>query len=213
VGASASASTAARPLVSVLGTCSSLVTGTYPADSQSWFDGGRNAQVVFYAHLLFPVAPLEDETVVEAPLAWHPPMAAGLTLTGGSLPEPGHYAEAEWLDPAGARVALYGLTFAARTRADWVTVAGRDYVPHTFAMAIGTRDLRADAGQLKLPNQEGQYTVRLKVDGHSVGLSFFRMLHAGPAPAQHSEGASAKTPLSPQASPTPVPSLPGLKLP
>ncbi len=50
-----------RPLVSVMGTCSSLTPATYPMDAQAWFDAGKQSQVVFYAHLLFPLHPLPAE--------------------------------------------------------------------------------------------------------------------------------------------------------
>ncbi len=54
-------------------------------------------------------------------------------------------------------------------RSDYLTVNGRQYIPHTFAMAIGTKDLRSQAGQLRLPSQEGTYSVRLSVDGRDPG--------------------------------------------
>lgn len=169
----AGAAWAAQPLVSVLGTCSALTSNTYPADSVNWFDAGRHSQVVFYAHLLYPVpkAPFQGP--------WHPPRL---------WPEPAtpfrdeFYAEAHWQDPSGRTVALHGLTFPARIRADWLRVNGEDYVPHTLAMAIGTRDLRPDAGQQRLPEQVGLYTVRLRLDGRDSGLAFFSMLQ-GKAPA------------------------------
>jgi hypothetical protein len=128
----------------------------------------------------------------------------------------GHYAEAEWLDPQGARVALYGTTLGARARNDWIPVGGRQYIPHTFAMAIGTRDLRGDAGQLKLPSTEGQYTIRLRVDGRSLGLAFFRMLRSSqPAPQRApTQGVPVgAAPAGAEARTTPIPPLPDLKLP
>lgn len=205
-----------RPLVAVLVTCSSLATDTYPADTQNWFDAGHNQQVVFYAHLLFPVDPLPDESLPEAlPEPWHPPMAvplADLRFGRGGF-EDQHYAEAEWLDPAGKRLADFGMTLTARAKSDWIEVAGRSYVPHTFAMAIGIRDLRAAAGQTRLPDTQGQYTVRLRVDGRSVGLAFFRMLHSTPQPVavpgeRGPAGASA-----PAAAPVSIPTLAPLRLP
>ena len=167
---------ATRPLVAVLGTCAALTTGTpYPADATAWFDAGKESQVVFYAHMLFPLKPAAGEQEGPAP-AWHPPLVSGTAGTlAGETPDR-FYAQAEWTDPKGARVALYGLTFTPRSRGDLVRVAGRDYIPHTFAMAIGTRDLRSGAGQLQLPVVEGEYNVRLSVDGRDLGLAFFRML-------------------------------------
>lgn len=178
------AAAADRPLVSVLGICSALTANTYPLDSVNWFDAGRHSQVIFYAHLLFPDG-------VEAQGPWHPPL---VYPPQAPLPvEDAYFAEAEWLDPQGRPVAYYGLTFPARIRSDWLKVNGRDYIPHTFAMAIGTRDLNTAAGQTRLPALEGQYTVNLKVDRQPVGLAFFRMLRAaGAAPAP----TGAATPLS-----------------
>ncbi|HTA17302.1 MAG TPA: hypothetical protein VK786_06115 [bacterium] len=202
-----------RPLVADLGVCSSLATDTYPADTQNWFDAGRNAQVVFYAQLLFPVDPLPDETLPEGPAQpWHPPMAVSAPTSLSNSAADDHYAEAEWLDPAGNSVALFGMTLTARAKSDWVSIGGRAYIPHTFAMAIGTRDRRASAGQTKLPDQEGQYTVRLKVDGASVGLAFFRMLSTAP---QQGSAAGAPGAAAVRAAPTPVavPTLPPLRLP
>jgi hypothetical protein len=201
-----------RPLVTDLGICSSLAADTYPADTQNWFDAGRTAQVVFYAQLLFPVDPLPDETLPDGPAEpWHPPMAVAAPLSFPDT-EDAHYAEAEWLDPSGNSLALFGMTLTARAKGDWVSISGRSYIPHTFAMAIGTRDRRAAAGQTRLPDKQGQYTVRLRVDGRSVGLAFFRML--GTAPRQ---GSAAGTPGPPAvqaaATPEPVPTLPPLQLP
>jgi hypothetical protein len=175
------------PLVSVLGTCSALTSNIYPADSINWFDPARHGQVVFFAHLLFPLQP---EAQAWAPGAWHPPLALSPSAKAmAALPvRDEHFAEAEWLDPAGERIAYYSLTFPARIRADWLDLQGRTYIPHTLAMAIGTRDLRVDAGQTRLPSREGQYTVNLRIDGRHTGLVFFRMLRGqGPeaqAPAQ-----------------------------
>lgn len=170
---------AVRPLVSVLGTCAALTPNTYPADAQAWFDASKESQIVFYAHLLFPLRPTASELDGGYP-AWHPPLALSATA-GTGMPETRDefYAEALWEDPSGARVAAYGLTFAARTRGDYLRLDGRDYIPHTFAMAIGTKDLRAAAGQVRLPSALGEYTIRLKVDGRDTGLAFFRMMAPG----------------------------------
>lgn len=203
---------ASGPLVAVLGTCGALANDAYPADTQNWFDASRSSQVLFYAHLLFPVEPLPDEILPSLPAeAWHPPMAAPLPAAAASAPGDAHFAEAEWLDPQGSRVAYLARTLTARSRGDWISVAGRDYIPHTFAMAIGTRDIRPDAGQVKLPSLEGQYTVRLKVDGRSLGLAFFRMLRGSQTPVNAApEGGS---PSAQRANPTPIPPLPPVGLP
>lgn len=169
------------PLVSVLGTCSAMTSNTYPADPVNWFDAQRHSQVIFFAHLLFPQPALTGD----AATPWHPPLAWPPAQDVGILDE--HRVDAEWLDPAGQRVAFYSLTFPARIRSDWLDLGGKLYIPHTLAMAIGTRDLRAESGQLRLPSVEGQYTVHLSVDGRPTALAFFRMLRAhAPAVAQPS---------------------------
>jgi hypothetical protein len=187
-------------LVSVLGTCSALTANTYPADTQNWFDPAKQSQVVFYAHLLFPTVP--DTGVVPTAEAWHPPLM--VTPSAGALsPIPAFvdqfYAQAEWLDPEDKRVALYGLTFTARLRSDLVQLDGRWYAPHTFAMAIGTRDLRSAAGQTLLPEKAGQYHIRLSVDGQPLGVGFFRMLKS--APGEKAPTMGQALPLSPTGSP------------
>jgi hypothetical protein len=165
----------------VLGTCSALASNTYPADTKNWFDATQQSQVVFYAHLLFPTVPEPGQaTALTEP--WHPPLL--VTPTSGVLsPVPAFvdqfYAQAEWLDPEGKRIALSDMTFTARLRSDLVLLDGRWYAPHTFAPAIGTRDLRSQAGQTLLPEKEGQYHVRLSVDGQAIGVGFFRMLKGG----------------------------------
>lgn len=172
-----------KPLVSVFGTCASLTPNTYPMDSQNWFDGTKQAQVVFYAHLLFPLRP-EGKAAPFDPSAWHVPLRiTPLAQVEDSAPvfNDEFYAQAEWFDPTDRRVAFYGLTFPARIRSDYVQVEGRWYAPHTFAMAIGTRDLRAEAGQIALPEKVGQYHVRFSVDGAPLGIAFFRMLKGGGA--------------------------------
>jgi hypothetical protein len=172
-----------RPLVSVLGTCSALNGSIYPADAQVWFDANKQSQVVFYAHLLFPTVP-EAGQASAAVEAWHPPLL--VTPTASALsPVPAFvdqfYAQAEWLDPEGKRIALSGMTLSARLRSDLVLLDGRWYAPHTFAPAIGTRDLRSQAGQTLLPEKAGQYHVRLSVDGQAVGVGFFSMLKTAPS--------------------------------
>ena len=175
-----------RPVLSVLGTCSTLTTNTYPADTQNWFDASKQPQVVFYAHLLFPLQADSPVPVSSPAAALKAPKALSPTATAAALAvtpafQELSYAEAEWLGPDGQRVAFYGVTLPARAQSDFVLLQGQTYVPHTVAMAIGTRDLRTDAGQTALPDKVGQYTVRLKVDGQLMGLAFFRMLKVGAA--------------------------------
>lgn len=206
LGLGAAAPAQPRPLVSVLGTCAVLLPNTYPADSTAWFDPQRHPQVVFYAHLLFPT---HDEAAPpdSLPGPWHAPMAwphhePGAPAAGAAV-EDAHYVEAEWLDPQGKRVALHGMTLSARIRSDWLDVNGREYIPHTYAMAIGTRDLRADAGQVMLPAQPGQYTVQLKVDHRPTGLAFFRILQRANLRAEPTPAVPApRAPLAPGVSPS-----------
>ena len=208
---------AARPLVSVMTTCSGLSTNTYPVDNMTWFDAGKQAQVVFFAHLLFPMQ--NDEPAAAVPLALTTTAALPLSKTAAlsttktaaspspqTLPPPpvvftdAFYAQAEWQDPEGKRVALYGLTFPARAKSDTIQLQDRSYVPHTFAMAIGTRDLRSTAGQLLLPEKAGQYTVRLSIDGQPLGLAFFRMLK-GAADVPKPVAAASSPALAPAVTP------------
>jgi hypothetical protein len=184
---SVSAQARPRPVLSVLGTCSTLTTNTYPADTQNWFDASKQPQVVFYAHLLFPLqadSPVAVSSTVAAPkVAKHvSPTAAAAALAATPAFQELSYAEAEWLGPDGQRIAFYGVTLPARAQSDFVQLQNQTYVPHTVAMAIGTRDLRTDAGQTALPDKVGQYTVRLKVDGQLMGLAFFRMLKVSAVP-------------------------------
>jgi hypothetical protein len=181
-GAALRAAGKPEPLVSVMGTCSALTPNTYPADTMTWFDAGKQPQVVFYAHLLFPVQPepgSQEPVMVAGPCRLSATVATAQALTPTFSDD--IYAQAEWLDPDGKRVAFYGLTFPARIRSDYVKVLDRWYAPHTFAMAIGTKDLRGAAGQLLLPDKIGQYYVRLSVEGRAVGLAFFRMLKGASA--------------------------------
>ncbi len=191
-----------RPLVSVLGTCATLTANTYPGDTLTWFDPTKQAQIVFYAHLLFPMQAEAGEEAAAAAEAWHPPMPVTRTPeTLASVPpfSDEFHASAEWVDPDGKRVAFYSLTFPARARQDYIRLKDRWYVPHTFAMAIGTRDLRLDAGQTALPDKVGQYHIRLNVEGQSLGLAFFRILKGDginrpqSAPASLSPAAKAAT--------------------
>jgi hypothetical protein len=134
--------------------------------------------------MLFPLRPGQDALVpLPSPAPWHPPLVAhgaeALTLQVDDQ----HYAEAEWLDPDGQVVADYGLTMPARVSSDYIQLQGRQYIPHTFAMTIGTKDIRSQAGQRALPVKAGQYHARLYVDGQIQGIAFFRMMGGGLAPA------------------------------
>jgi hypothetical protein len=162
-------------------TCAQLTPSLYPADTTTWFDVSRNPQVVFYAHMLFPLEPGQEfPDFAAGHWPWHPPLAwkgdfqsqAAAMLSSSDR----HYAEAQWLDPDGAVIAHFGLTMPARVSADYVKLQARQYIPHTFAMSIGTKDIRAIAGQLALPSRPGQYHIRFYVDGNIEGIAFFRML-------------------------------------
>jgi hypothetical protein len=102
-----------------------------------------------------------------------------------------HFTEARWIDPDGAVVAEFGLTMPARVSTDYLRLQGRQYIPHTFAMSIGTKDIRLEAGQKALPAKPGQYHVRLYVDGEIEGIAFFRMVGATVMQAPNSKTSSA----------------------
>ena len=189
-----------RPLVAALSTCSELTPNTYPSDSTSWFEASRHSQVVFYAHLLFPLeASGEDKRRPGPGPDWHPPQrwweALGPGTDGeGAMAGDSFYAEADWFDPEGEKIAGFGLTMAARVSSDYVRVKGRSYIPHTFAMAVGIKDLRAEAGQKRLPEKAGQYHIRFYVDGAAVGLAFFRILAPGGAATPVPRATATATP-------------------
>src|SRR4051812_45502799 len=148
--------------ISLLTTCSRLSRNQYPDDSTNWFYPSTHPQVVFFAHMIFPLRPELDEAPAPGIKAgpanqgpWHPPLflprdtaapdnGAG---TGASLASDLHYAQAIWYAPDDQVVASFGQTMPARAEKDILHLQGRDYIPHTFAMAIGTRDVRVQAGQ------------------------------------------------------------------
>lgn len=178
-------------------TCSQLTSNLYPMDTTTWFDAAKNPQIVLYAHMLFPLRPDQDSlTSLPEPEAWHPPMVVKAPLAQTLSLDDQHYAQAIWLDPEGAVVAQYGLTMPARVSSDYVRLQGRQYIPHTFAMTIGTRDGRVEAGQKLLPSKAGQYHIRLFVDGQLEGIAFFRMMGGAAEPA-----AEKNTPRAPTQTP------------
>jgi hypothetical protein len=177
-------------VVSMLTTCSRLTANRYPDDSTNWFYPSTHPQIVFFAHLLFPLKPVESvqegskaepetgtqETPAENPFrpepgqVWHPPLmmsvpgytpVAALSPTEEAAPLPPerqtievndrHYAEAVWSGPDGQVIASFGQTLPARVSSDYLNLNGETFIPHTFAMAIGTKDLRSQAGQKALP--------------------------------------------------------------
>ncbi len=194
-GMPAAAPAGPRPVTSMFTTCFQLGPGLTPADSTTWFDAAKHPQVVFYAHMLFPLKPGQDSRTQPEPAeAWHPPMAwpppAAAQSAASIAIADSYFAEAEWLDPDGAVVAHYGLTMPARVSGDYVQLGGRQYIPHTFTMTIGTKDVRTQAGQKQTPGLSGQYHVRFYVDGELEGIAFFRMLSG-----EKKEGAAKKPPL------------------
>lgn len=165
-------------------TCAQLTANLYPADTTTWFDAAKNPQIVLYAHMLYPLRPDQDAlNQGAAEEAWHPPMvykSASPTAVTLNVDDQ-HFAEAQWLDPDGQEFAHYGLTMPARVSTDYVRLQGRQYIPHTFAMTVGTKDMRSQAGQKGLPSKAGQYHIRLYVDGQIEGIAFFRMMTGGAA--------------------------------
>jgi hypothetical protein len=179
-----------KPVLSMLSTCAQLTPRFYPADTTTWFEASKDPQVVFFAHLLFPLNPAQDSLEAFHPLApplsgpWHPPMVIPLEAQPQSFQlNDVHYAQAQWLDPDGAELALFGLTMPARVSSDYIHLGDKQYIPHTFSMALGTKDIRPEAGQKSLPSKPGQYHIRLYVDGDLEAIAFFRMLPSN-APAQ-----------------------------
>jgi hypothetical protein len=205
-----------RCVMSLLTTCSALTQNHYPGDSTNWFNPAVHSQIVFYAYMLFPLRPdLEDrnppspaaearpqeETGPKAPPGpWHPPLVRA-DEASAPLPTPvptavtillddRHYAEADWIGPDDQVVASFGQTMPARASSDYLQLQGRTYIPHTFAMAIGIKDVRTQAGQKSLPLLKGIYPIRFYVDGKLEGMTFFSMVgNAGEtAPVQKKLG-------------------------
>ncbi len=179
----------ARPVVAILTTCARLgvESGAYPSDTINWFDAAKDNQVVFFAHLLFP---LGQKALTAAGDDWHAPLSA--PPSGGAQKDSGapkstvfiadkHAATVQWLDPDGQEIGMYHVTLSARSTADVLRLAGEDYVPHTVAMAIGIRDIRPAAGQTRIPDKVGQYQIRLSVDQEALGLAFFRIMRTSAA--------------------------------
>lgn len=166
-----------RPVISMMTTCAQLTSNFYPADTTTWFDSQKFPQVVFYAHMLFPLTP--DFGSGQAKESWHPPQVAPkLSSPSASMTlnlSDSYYASAQWLDPDGLEVASFGLTMPARVSSDYVRLDGAQYIPHTFAMTLGIKDLRAQAGQKQLLSKNGQYHVRLYVDSQLEGIAFFKI--------------------------------------
>jgi hypothetical protein len=182
----------AKPVMADFTTCAQLGPNLYPADTTTWFDPSKNPQVVLYAHMLFPLLPGQDDLAqAPAPEAWHPPMTVRLSPPLSLALNDSHFAFARWVDPDGAVVAEYGLTMPARVSSDYVRLQGRQYIPHTFAMSIGTKDIRLEAGQKAMPSKAGQYHIRLYVDGEIEGIAFFKMLNGVAPMAPQSKTSSA----------------------
>jgi len=180
---------AAGPILADFTTCSQLTSNFYPADTTTWFDASKNPQIVLFAHMLFPLRPGQDDLIpAPTPEAWHPPLIVKAPPAATLRIDDVHFVEAQWLDPEGALVADFGLTMPARVSTDYIRLQARQYIPHTFSMTIGTKDIRTEAGQKALPSRAGQYHARLYVDGQIEGIAFFRMMgsalipEATPAP-------------------------------
>src|ERR1051326_2301640 len=78
-----------KVVVSLLTTCSRLAPNQYPADSTNWFYPDVHPQIVFFAHLLFPVEVQVTPTLTPTSVAtvtpsdksrgpWQPPLKEGL---------------------------------------------------------------------------------------------------------------------------------------
>jgi hypothetical protein len=180
-------------VTSLLITCSQMTSNGYPADTVNWFYPSRHGQVVFFAHLLFPLAsssaPQPSTATAQAalPVGWHAPMAlptpTAQPTASGVRADFQPWVEASWVAPDESRIACYGVTLPAKNSKEFVHVDGRWYIPQTFAMAIGTRDLRPAAGQSALPEWKGLYHIDLRVQGQLCGVTFFSVLEGKVAPA------------------------------
>lgn len=178
----------------------------YPADTLTWFDPSKDSQVVLFAHMLFPLRPGQDD-LNPAPETgpWHPPLIYHPQAPLSIAIDDNHVVMSQWIDPDGQMVAAYSLTMPARVSADYLRLQNRLYIPHTFAMSIGTKDIRTAAGQTALPSKAGQYHIRFYVDGDLEGIAFFRILGGAGGPAQPvSPSADA---LSPSAEEAPLNAL------
>jgi hypothetical protein len=203
-------------IVSIMTTCAGLSSNRYPGDSVNWFYPAQHPQIVFFAHLLFPLRPEQEDKVQSAEdpgQSWHPPLStdgeAPKTPAGGMIAvNDQHYAEAVWYAPDNTVIADYGQTLPARVSSDYLQLQGHNYIPHTFAMAIGTRDIRAAAGQRALPAAKGSYPIRLFVDTRLVGITFFSIMEPGntiPTPSKlgyQERNSTSPRPASPSASAT-----------
>jgi hypothetical protein len=194
LGLSAVPVLAEEQVVSMLTTSSQLTANGYPADTVNWFYPSRHGQMVFFAHLLFPLAgssaPQAVTPMAQAalPAGWHAPMvlpaaAAPAFAVGGVRADYQPWVEASWVAPDETRIACYGVTLPAKNSKEFVRVDGRWWIPQTFAMDIGTRDLRPAAGQVSLPEWKGLYHIDLRVQGQLCGITFFSVLEGKVAPA------------------------------
>jgi hypothetical protein len=180
-------------VASLLTTCSQMSANGYPADTVNWFYPSRHGQVVYFAHLLFPLAgslapqPATGTAQMALSAGWHAPMAlptpAPQPSASGVRADFQPFVEASWVAPDDSRIACYGVTLPAKNSKEFVHVDGRWFIPQTFAMAIGTRDLRPAAGQVALPEWKGLYHIDLKVQGQLCGITFFSVLEGKAAPA------------------------------
>jgi hypothetical protein len=158
-----------RPVISMITTCAQLSPNFYPTDTTAWFEIDKNPQVVFFAHMLFP---LGREAVPTG--AWHPPLVTPVVSMTLDVSDR-HYAQAQWLDPDGLEVAHMGITMSARVSTQYLRLGSLQYIPHTFSSTLGIKDLRVQAGQKLLLSKNGQYHIRFSVDGCLEGIAFFRI--------------------------------------
>ncbi len=184
-----------RCVISMFTTCSNLTPNYYPADTINWFHPSLQSQIVFFVQMMFPLRPgMEDKNPsLDLEWPWHPPLAVppldsnpaqALSIAISDH----HFAEAEWRAPDGQVIADLGLTMTPRVSTDYLTIDGMQMIPHTFAMAIGTKDIRKVAGQTALPSQVGLYHIRFWVDGKLEGVAFFSILEEGKTPVQGEPG-------------------------
>jgi hypothetical protein len=192
---------AVEPLVSLVTTCTRMSANSFPEDTVNWYYPSRHKQVVYFAHLLFPLSGESGQAKPPAlsalPEDWRTPMVLPQPVltpaSSGMNADHQPYVEAVWKGPDESVVAAYGLTMPARTSKEFVRVGELYYVPHTFAMAIGTADLRSQAGQKQLPDIKGLYHIDLKVEGKATAITFFSVLE-GKASSAEGGGKSKPAP-------------------
>ena len=59
---------------------------------------------------------------------------------------------------------------------NFISLADESYIYYLFVNSIGLKELKEENGQTALPQQEGLYYIKLAIDEHLVGTTFFRVI-------------------------------------